>query len=149
MPQRPPSSADSTSGYFSSGASYVDDQAGKFMEIFPCFICLHQFPMEDIRNIFLLTCGLLGYDNMQYGRWVSSLECSALKTEAIYSSEMLVPNYHITTYHNSCYLHHMRTSDHTYVCLLNLIIKGELFQPDKIDYNFLLNNAQIKEKIYI
>ncbi|XP_021923386.1 vacuolar protein sorting-associated protein 13A-like isoform X4 [Zootermopsis nevadensis] len=28
VPQRPPSSADSTSGYFSSGASYVDDLAG-------------------------------------------------------------------------------------------------------------------------
>lgn len=28
VPQRPPSSADSTSGYFSSGASYVDDQVG-------------------------------------------------------------------------------------------------------------------------
>ncbi|XP_068086254.1 intermembrane lipid transfer protein VPS13A [Anabrus simplex] len=31
--QRPPSSADSTSGYFSSGASYVDDQAGLSVSI--------------------------------------------------------------------------------------------------------------------
>jgi hypothetical protein len=85
VPQRPPSSADSTSGYFSSGASYVDDQAGKCTGIFRCFIYLHQFPTEDIRNTFLLiTCGLLGYDNMQYDRWVSSLGCSALKAEAIY-----------------------------------------------------------------
>jgi hypothetical protein len=53
--QRPPSSADSTSGYFSSGASYVDDQAGKFVGIyfFLCFICLHQFPVGGVRNIGL------------------------------------------------------------------------------------------------
>ncbi|KAJ4427692.1 hypothetical protein ANN_25341 [Periplaneta americana] len=31
-PQRPPSSADSTSGYFSSGASYVDDQAEEILK---------------------------------------------------------------------------------------------------------------------
>jgi hypothetical protein len=41
----------------------------------------------------------------------------------------------------------MRTSDHTYACLLKLIIKGELFKPEKIDYSFLLNNVQIKEKV--
>lgn len=35
---RPPSSADSTSGYFSSGASYVDDSAGK-IAIDPLTIC--------------------------------------------------------------------------------------------------------------
>jgi hypothetical protein len=45
VPQRPPSSADSTSGYFSSGASYVDDQAGKFSEILHklCFMCSYLF----------------------------------------------------------------------------------------------------------
>ena len=47
VPLRPPSSADSTSGYFSSGASYVDDQAGKYlvfsiMEVYKGRILLSQ-----------------------------------------------------------------------------------------------------------
>ena len=48
VPLRPPSSADSTSGYFSSGASYVDDQAGEYS----VFI---QKISNNIKNGFVIT----------------------------------------------------------------------------------------------
>jgi hypothetical protein len=49
----------------------------------------------------------------------------------------------VGTYNIDC--HHMRSSNHTHVCLLKLRMEVEFFKSEKIDYSFKLNNAQLKE----